>query len=135
MDCPVCREPMVIVEYDEVEIDHCVTCYGVWLDAGELELLFGDADACRAIVGAAASDAGAPASSVSEAPRRCPVCRKTMVKQATRSGEAVVYDRCPEGDGLWFDEGELGAILEQGGVLGEEGQIAEFLQAVFKGKE
>ena len=31
-----------MVEHDRVEVDYCVVCAGVWLDAGEIELLFGD---------------------------------------------------------------------------------------------
>ncbi len=50
MDCPVCKEPMIVLEYADVEVDFCVACEGVWLDAGELELLFGSADACTAFL-------------------------------------------------------------------------------------
>lgn len=39
MICPVCKEPMVVLELDQVEIDHCINCGGIWFDAGELELL------------------------------------------------------------------------------------------------
>ncbi len=39
MNCPVCRDPMVVLEWDRVEIDHCPSCNGTWLDRGELELL------------------------------------------------------------------------------------------------
>ena len=37
--CPVCREPMVALQLEGVEIDHCLACRGTWLDAGELEQL------------------------------------------------------------------------------------------------
>ena len=39
MICPVCKNPMVVLELDQIEIDHCLNCGGIWLDAGELELL------------------------------------------------------------------------------------------------
>ena len=39
--CPLCHEPLVAFELDGVEIDRCVDCGGVWLDAGELESLTG----------------------------------------------------------------------------------------------
>ena len=39
MQCPVCDRPMISLELHEIEVDHCVACGGVWLDAGELELL------------------------------------------------------------------------------------------------
>ncbi len=35
--CPVCREPLIAYQLDGVEIDHCLSCLGTWLDAGELE--------------------------------------------------------------------------------------------------
>ncbi|NIV72594.1 MAG: hypothetical protein GWN16_11560, partial [Calditrichae bacterium] len=37
MLCPVCKKPMMILEYNEVELDYCPICGGVWLDQGELE--------------------------------------------------------------------------------------------------
>ena len=43
MDCPVCKSAMITMELTEVEIDHCLDCGGIWLDAGELEE-FGPAD-------------------------------------------------------------------------------------------
>ena len=39
MLCPVCKESMVVLELNEIEIDFCTRCSGIWLDAGELELL------------------------------------------------------------------------------------------------
>ena len=39
MQCPVCKRPMISLELNEVEVDHCVACGGVWLDSGEMELL------------------------------------------------------------------------------------------------
>ena len=55
MDCPVCSEPMIVLEYDRVEVDYCVSCQGLWLDAGELELLFGDESACAAYLASEAA--------------------------------------------------------------------------------
>jgi len=39
MICPTCREVMIVVEQDKIELDHCTNCAGVWFDAGELELM------------------------------------------------------------------------------------------------
>ena len=42
MDCPVCSdEPMIVLEHNNIEIDFCQNCQGIWLDQGELELLLG----------------------------------------------------------------------------------------------
>ena len=34
--CPLCRTPLTVGRIDEVEVDHCETCQGTYLDAGEL---------------------------------------------------------------------------------------------------
>lgn len=38
--CPVCKQQLEEVEIGNVQIDRCNTCQGVWLDGGELSLLF-----------------------------------------------------------------------------------------------
>ena len=39
MICPVCHKSMLDIEYNNIELDYCEKCRGVWFDAGELELL------------------------------------------------------------------------------------------------
>ena len=127
MNCPVCKaEPMVVLEYDAVEVDYCVACHGIWLDAGEIALLFGDPEACQALL-----TSGDLRRAQGEKPRRCPICGRKMGKAVSGGDIPVTYDRCPAGHGLWFDEGELAAILKQGGRFAHS-EIAAFLGAVFR---
>ncbi len=37
MKCPICEIEMKNTERNDVEIDYCTQCRGVWLDRGELE--------------------------------------------------------------------------------------------------
>lgn len=38
MKCPVCEQPdLVMSERQNIEIDYCPKCRGVWLDRGELD--------------------------------------------------------------------------------------------------
>jgi len=37
MACPVCRTGLAMAERQGIEIEHCPTCRGVWLDRGELD--------------------------------------------------------------------------------------------------
>jgi len=120
MDCPVCKEPMVVIEHASVEVDYCMKCQGVWLDSGELELLMGDPNACDEYL------CGGEPIGNKEAKRRCPICGKKMEKATSKGPEPVVYDRCPRGDGLWFDKGELQTILSTGDNI-----VADFLKEVF----
>lgn len=37
MKCPSCNETLLMTEKQNVEIDYCPNCRGIWLDRGELE--------------------------------------------------------------------------------------------------
>jgi len=37
--CPKCEGTLVEITYEDVQVDRCNKCNGVWLDAGELERL------------------------------------------------------------------------------------------------
>ncbi|MBN3767687.1 zf-TFIIB domain-containing protein [Burkholderia sp. Ac-20365] len=40
MKCPVCKTPdLLMTERQNIEIDYCPTCRGIWLDRGELDKL------------------------------------------------------------------------------------------------
>ena len=40
MLCPVCQQPLVIIEFEHVELDACPDCAGLWFDAQELQQFF-----------------------------------------------------------------------------------------------
>ena len=128
MDCPVCIEPMLVVEYAQVELDTCAKCRGIWFDAGEIDLLFEKA-------GIPESERGfgkllETAGPTREAPRSCPLCRKKMAK--ARVGPAgPVIDRCVREDGLWFDSGEVGQMLAVAGASDCAARVLTYLQEVF----
>lgn len=118
-----------MLEDEALEIDYCVSCGGIWLDSGELELLFGDDAACRRFL-----DAGQRVEGAKEKPRKCPICNKRMGKERLAGDPPIVYDHCPRGDGLWFDRGELGHALAHGGAELDP-DVAEFLRHVFQNPE
>ncbi|MBN1360642.1 MAG: zf-TFIIB domain-containing protein [Sedimentisphaerales bacterium] len=131
MDCPACGEAMVTLELADVEIDHCVGCGGIWLDAGELELLMDDRRKATDLLASFRDD---PSST--EASRRCPICDKKMGKivvgQAT---PALRIDKCRRNHGLWFDRGELADILDRA-QLDKESRIQRLLADMFgRGQE
>jgi Zn-finger nucleic acid-binding protein len=40
MQCPVCKEvTLVMAERQNVEVDYCPKCRGIWLDRGELDTI------------------------------------------------------------------------------------------------
>jgi uncharacterized protein len=126
MDCPVCHSAMVTLELADVEIDHCVDCGGIWLDGGELELLMGDRS--RAFDGLGTLTRSPLRA---ERARRCPQCDKRMKKVAVGPSHLpVVIDRCPRGDGLWFDSDELRHVLAGAG-LASDSKVLHLLKDMF----
>lgn len=99
----------MVVEHHRIEFDYCLKCSGVWLDAGELDLLI----AVLKKEGVVLSDADVTPqkSDVAQAKRRCPLCGHKMDKVWMGSGPKVLIDSCPLGDGLWFDRGELQKVI------------------------
>ncbi|MAW61861.1 MAG: hypothetical protein CMJ94_13670 [Planctomycetes bacterium] len=135
MRCPDCREELVILEVDEVELDLCIAGHGSWFDAQELVQLF---DAAVAASDAeSSSEIPALEAELSQVPgetsrRRCPRCARRM-KAVHWRGAGPVLDRCPQGHGLWFDPGELQGLARVS--LGEDQvalrQVQEYLRAFF----
>ena len=130
MNCPVCRVDMIVVEYEGVELDHCVKCGGVWFDGGELEyyleraqLRIGDLHIKAAPRAAAAAG--------KEKPRRCPLCRKPMKKLAVGGADPLILDRCERHGGYWFDGGELPRAIRGNFPDGEWKRVASFLGDLF----
>jgi Zn-finger nucleic acid-binding protein len=117
--CPACGDPLVGFTLEGVEIDRCLRCGGTWLDAGELELLGvrEGIEAGRLTEAAARGREGGPTD------RRCARCRARLREVSI---EGVAVDRCPGGDGLWFDAGEAERILATF-RSGEAGAVARLL--------
>lgn len=44
MKCPKCGHDLEEIDHEQIKIDRCTQCNGLWLDAGELEHLLGRKD-------------------------------------------------------------------------------------------
>jgi len=127
MLCPVCKESMVVLELNEIEIDFCASCSGIWLDAGELELMF-DTDAQRQkLFDSFHEDPNNP-----EKKYKCPFCNKKMVKVNVGDEKEILIDKCRKDHGLWFDKGELKKVIEFGSK--EENKIIDLLKEMFENR-
>ena len=139
MRCPICKVPMIIVEHEKIELDYCTKCLGVWFDAGELVLLLESLDLHVGELNI--SDIMTmPEKAIAEKKRRCPVCVKKMRKAAIGHEPEVVIDVCPQGEGLWFDGGELGQVIKQrvdksSEESGISDRVVTFLGEIFQARE
>ena len=50
-----------------------------------------------------------------EKERKCPICSQKMKKVVMGQEPHILIDGCPEGDGFWFDGGELKELITQYG--------------------
>jgi Zn-finger nucleic acid-binding protein len=126
MDCPVCKNAMITLELAEVEIDHCPDCGGIWLDAGELELLLGNPEKSKQLLDSFKIDPNC-----TERKRKCPICDKKMQKIIVgKTTPMLLIDKCTKGDGLWFDKGELSSIIDRA-QLDKDNKIQQLLADMF----
>lgn len=44
MNCPSCNETLLMSVRNQVEIDYCPKCRGIWLDRGELDKIIEQAE-------------------------------------------------------------------------------------------
>ena len=117
---------MIAVERDQIEVDSCISCHGLWFDRGELELLCEktgvELDLLKLFVAAGAV----------ERPRKCPRCGRAMAKVALAANARVVTDHCPEEHGIWFDSQELGSVIDYAAQAGgAQPPVVRFLGEMF----
>jgi Zn-finger nucleic acid-binding protein len=116
MDCPRCEtSSLSITKYESVEIDKCSSCNGIWLD--DEEILDIVADRTEKFTKESIQDTIKTSfSGVSDAERanilHCPKCKVAMTATNYVMQSGIIIDRCPQGHGLWFDEGELEKVQE-----------------------
>ena len=136
MICPVCKKDMLVVEYNNIELDYCNDCHGVWFDSTELELLLKSVnlDSQNLLLNDILKS---PEAMTQEKKRRCLICRQKMKKTTIGENPGVLVDVCPQGHGLLFDGGEVAQLLKhlvrkQPAGQDSQQQIISFLGEVFK---
>lgn len=117
---------MIVLELDEVEIDYCPDCKGIWLDAGELELLLENAQGKDQLLASFTPD-----KETTEKARKCPICLKKMKKVLCPGPKQIIIDKCRRNDGLWFDQGELQDIIATASLDDKENRVLNLLKDMF----
>lgn len=102
MQCPKCSETMKEVLLDDIEIDQCTGCSGIWFDKGEAEELSKRWIAEFVDTG----DAGVGEKMDEIESIDCPRCEKKMRNFFDLEGSQVQYEQCDE-HGKFFDAGEF----------------------------
>jgi Zn-finger nucleic acid-binding protein len=128
MFCPSCSNPMIILEFEEVETDFCPNCEGIWLDSGELELFLEDSSDKTELLNSFSKTTKSREKKI-----KCPICNKKMDKTLVSDDKDIVLDECKNGHGLWFDKGEILEVIKEGSV-NKSNKIIKVLKDMYKKK-
>lgn len=103
MQCPKCKsETLARFNVEEVAVDRCASCGGIWFDANELvQLLAEDAEQVAAL-----RHSGAPEERDGKK-GLCPRDRTQLMRVYSAVDRTVIIDACPDCHGIWLDGGEF----------------------------
>ena len=103
MNCPKCDAPFEAVTFQDIEVDRCTQCQGLWFDSQEDAKL-------RALKGSEAIDIGDPETGKKFneiAKVLCPKCEAKMIRMVDANQHHIWYESCPVCYGVFFDAGEF----------------------------
>jgi Zn-finger nucleic acid-binding protein len=103
MQCPKCETPFQAITYENIEIDRCPECGGIWFDAQEMRELQRVKDARRIDVG----DKSAGPNNDESRDIRCPRCQALMLTVIDSVQRHITFESCPECLGTFLDAGEF----------------------------
>ncbi len=105
MNCPHDNTVLTVEHHDGIEVDHCSTCNGRWLDPHELDLLEATVPSTEAERRATIQYAKR------KSELKCPVCAKQMIAFNYRAYDLEI-DTCADEHGFWLDAGENGRVKD-----------------------
>ena len=104
MQCPRDGAELIVEHLHGIEVDHCATCNGRWLDHHELD----DLEATKADE---AVRRGTIRYSERDSDLSCPVCGEQMAAFNYRAYD-LELDTCRSEHGFWLDAGEEGRVRD-----------------------
>lgn len=99
---------------DDIAVDECQECHGIWLDAGELEKVQESMEHDHSGELKNIPDFAIRAYRMAKAKREseleCPICGRPMDKNEYGYCSQIIIDVCSVCQGIWLDKGELEAL-------------------------
>jgi Zn-finger nucleic acid-binding protein len=104
LKCPHCRNNLITINYQNIEVDRCSQCEGIWFDALEAEEL-------KKIKGSENVDIGNYTKSEHlhhpQQQIKCPRCRGKMLQMLDIDQYSIWYKQCRQCRGIWLDSGDF----------------------------
>lgn len=108
MKCPKCNAEFEKVTFENIEVDRCLGCQGLWFDMLEKEDLI-------KIKGSEAIDIGSDqvgGKYKGNQNIKCPECAVTMVPMVDKDQVDIKYESCQSCYGTFYDAGEFRDLKE-----------------------
>ncbi len=115
---------METVTFQDIDVDRCTACEGLWFDALEREHL-------EALTGSEGVDVGPAGATAAVAPTTakkklsCPVCHTQMIDRVDHRQPDIHFESCQVCYGLFFDAGEFRHLKEH--------HVVGFFRRLFQG--
>lgn len=109
-NCPRCKTPLQVINVEEIRLDECDRCEGVWVDIDAFETICANRENQAAVLKKLEDILKHPENvKVQYVP--CPVCDSLMNRNNFARISGVIIDTC-KNHGVWFDANELPKIIE-----------------------
>jgi Zn-finger nucleic acid-binding protein len=107
MKCPKCKtETLVEFLVEDVTVDRCPSCAGIWFDRQELsELLAEDARRVAELRRSSENEAA------EEIRGDCPRDASPLTRVYSSIDRSVILDACADCHGIWLDGGEFDKLF------------------------
>lgn len=111
INCPKCSAEMTLVSYDQIKVDRCTNCGGLWFQPEELRALRDDIWMADYILDSGDKKAGKKVNAIKDI--NCPNCGVLMVQESDPEQAHITYESCPDGHGTYLDAGEFTDIVHK----------------------
>ena len=111
MDCIRCNIRMNKEIKNDIVIDKCPVCDGIWLDYNELEMLQKGEGSRFSLLISDLYRENALEEEFNKMDGLCPKCNQSPLEVTMLDG--VEVDRCPSCKGMFFDFGEIEEVLNK----------------------
>ncbi len=112
--CPCCDKPMLVFINDDIQLDVCGDCGGMWLDEGEFSELSDAAAQPDMPTDSLLAELMVKGHKPPGKARLCPRCMgelEEITLPALDHCSPTHLDRCTQNHGLFFDRNELAQVL------------------------
>jgi len=130
MKCPKCTVPLIRKGIDDIVLDECPQCRGIWFDPGELDALRDEIEPdlrwMNFDIWKKEGDF-----TVSDLPLGCPKCARPLRVTRYETGDVRIR-YCPSCRGIWLEHGDFLKIILALSREADEKNTADYIRASLK---